>query len=407
MLKLSRHRNLAHVLAQCAPVQYRSLGSQTPFDLEPEAQDDKYADLNTMYSQMFTEGGKSAKRAASQPSNNSFDIDALNAEIAEAYNFAPRPISGDFFEQIVKSPGRFIIQSLSTNPYYNLALEEYVFRNTPAPKGKLFSNERLLFYVNDKCVVIGKNQTPWKELFLDNCETKGYKYVRRRSGGGAVVHDLGNVNYSYLTSRDNFQREYFNKQIVHWLTDLRPEAEIHLNHRGDIHLNDFKVSGSAFKIAMGKSYHHGTMLINSDLSSFKGLLKPDNVEHISWSGGSVESVRSNVSNMKEAGFSSTDEFINICTDGFRRTMQEEVPVYLVDETTTTTDQLSKNTKDLASGEWLYESGPSFSVTIAHHSISVVKGVIKESTIPGCTGQHFKDFVNLLRQNQILGVNVKI
>ncbi|CEP64714.1 putative lipoate--protein ligase LALA0_S13e01376g [Lachancea lanzarotensis] len=390
---------LRHSRSQC-----RFLGSKAPFDLDLDAQNDKYSEVNNMYTKLFT--GESSESTTLVSEVNKTDsnlyeseVDEFNAELAETYDFSPKILSGEELAKLVKTPGRFMIQSLSKNPYYNLAVEDYVFKNTPVEKNGSFSNERLLFYVNDKCAVIGKNQTPWKELFLQNCKSRGYQYVRRLSGGGAVIHDLGNVNYSYLTSRNAFRREYFNEQIVAWLTQVRPETNISLNERGDIQLDDLKISGSAFKIAGGKSYHHGTMLVNANLASFKGLLKPAHIDGICWSGGSVDSVRSHVKNIQDAGFKSTNEFIDICIRGFRSTFQEDVPVYLVDEVNTQTDNIMETTDQLASNEWLYDSGPKFTVTLGSFKFSVEKGLIVDSSMPHMKGKRFKTFVDSLNNQE--------
>ncbi|SCU97251.1 LAME_0F19064g1_1 [Lachancea meyersii CBS 8951] len=390
----------------------RSLGSAPPFDLDLDAQNDKFSDLNNMYTEMFTNDGLEPSKlltSSSKSATHIYDseVDELNAEFTETYDFSPKIICGQELTKLVEAPGRFIIQSLSNNPYYNLAVEDYVFKNTPVVKGHTFLNERLLFYVNGKCAVIGKNQTPWKELFLQNCKSKGYRYVRRLSGGGAVVHDLGNVNYSYLTSRDAFQREYFNQKIVGWLKEARPGTQFDLNERGDIHLDGFKVSGSAFKIARGKSYHHGTMLVDSDLASFRGLLKPAHIDNVSWSGGSVDSVRSRVKNIQGAGFKKTGDFIDICVQGFRTTLQEDVPLYLIDEEITQTDAIMATTGHLASDEWLYDSGPKFVIALGREKLSVEKGLIADSTIPGLAGQHFTSFVESFNKGKFGDFDVNI
>lgn len=380
---------------------------RTPFDVEPDFPNQKYSELNNMYTAMFTGGEIDNSSKPNEAVSVASDIDALNAEIAETYNFAPNTLSGYELGQIVKSPGRFILKSLSNNPFFNLALEEFVFLNTPLADSEPFSSERLLFYVNDKCVVIGKNQNPWKEVNLSNCRKSGYEFVRRRSGGGAVVHDMGNVNYSYFTSRDSFEREYFNRNIVDWLTKDYPDAAIHLNSRGDIQLGNFKVSGSAYKIAKGRAYHHGTMLVKADLALFSGLLKPDYIEGIQWSGGSVESVRSRVKNLNEAGIKETGEFVDLCIKGFKSNVSDEVPVYLVDELTTSNSQILETKTSLESEEWLYNSGPKFTITFDCHEITVEKGRIISSTLSDFVGVLFKDFAVMANEGRINGVTIKI
>lgn len=339
----------------------RTLAHQTPFDPD-EGDDEKYQSFNNMYVDMFTPGNdlKTPDNVggAKEPIN---ELDEINQEINQLYNVGYDKVTALELENLVKSEGRFVLQSLSTDPYYNLALEDYVFRHTPI--NDQFTSHRLLFYKNDNCVVIGKNQTVWKEVFLNNLVQRGYEFVRRLSGGGAVVHDLGNVNYSFVTSRKEFDREFFNKLIVKWLTYKYPDMALKLNSRGDITLNDNKVSGSAFKIAKGKAYHHGTMLVHSNLQNFKGLLKPDNVEGLTWNCNSVDSVRSKVNNVP---LEAVQEFIDTCVAGFQNhfpSPNSRIPVYYCDQGTAINDDIQNTISKLKSDEWKYLSGPNFRVHI--------------------------------------------
>lgn len=374
----------------------RNLMQQTPFDLD-EGDDEKYRSLNNMYVDMFTRGNDLEKSAdegeVNKPTN---ELDEINEEFEELYSVGYNKVTALELEELVKSEGRFVLQSLSTDPYYNLALEDYVFRHTPV--NDQFLSHRLLFYKNDNCVVIGKNQTVWKEVFLNNLVQRGYEFIRRLSGGGAVVHDLGNINYSFITSRKDFDREFFNKLIVKWLINKSPGIGLQLNSRGDITLDGNKVSGSAFKIARGKAYHHGTMLIHSDLQNFKGLLKPDNIDGIKWDCSSVDSVRSKVTNIP---LEAVQEFIDICVAGFQNHFSSTnnnsntIPVYYCDQSITINDDIQNTISKLKSDDWKYLSGPNFSVNIGQgdHNVSVKKGIIVESTIPGTVGMSFKDFSN--------------
>ncbi|SCW02550.1 LAFE_0F08900g1_1 [Lachancea fermentati] len=387
-------------------VQRAFYGSQylgAPFELGPK--NDQYRELNDMYSELFT--GGDSKSPQNRKISMESEIDELNSELQETFNIKSGGISSQDLERIVSSPGRFIIESKSNNPFYNLALEDYVFRHTPIVKNSSFDSERLLFYINKPSVVIGKNQTPWRELYLENCAAKGYHYLRRKSGGGAVVHDLGNVNYSFLTSRDNFDREYFNRLLVNWLRQHCPSAAIGLNERSDITLGSKKVSGSAFKIARGKAYHHGTMLVSSDLRQFSGLLKPDKVEDVQWHGGSVESVRSHVTNISGEVVEDVDEFIDICIRGFKSLYREALPVYYCTESDTITDDIASTMELLQSNDWLYMSSPKFSLKIQSHSLTVEKGIVTESTIKDAQGMRFSDFVHCANNHLISEIHTKL
>lgn len=384
--------------------------SNTPFDLKEC--DEKYKELNTMYEEMFTTqenepvAGDLSKLSTQKNEIETSDIDELNAEIASIYcvpkkktidrsRFKPITSKNDFIE-LVKSPGKFVITSTSNNPYFNLALEDYVFRNTPIDtKHKIFDSNRLLLYINNKCAVIGKNQNVWEELYLNNLKTKGFEFLRRLSGGGAVLHDRGNVNYSYISSRDEFDTKFFNGKIVSWLKEFDPSLPVIQNDRGDINYTSYKISGSAYKVAQGKAYHHGTMLINSDLANFKQLLKPSEIDGIKWNTHSVNSVRSQIKNLP---LPSTDTFIDICSGGFNRMYSLENDVYTCNEKDVLNEDIINTMEKLKSSEWKFHSGPKFELEITSkdnsttESIAVEKGYIVNSTIEGIESMDFTTFL---------------
>lgn len=162
--------------------------------------------------------------------------------------------SVDEFERYVKADGPRGFVSGFEDPYLNLALENYIFRNMPeSPSGskkeqqlggnpldfteffdaeaeppKITNNNRLLLYVNKACVVVGRNQNPWRECNLPLVSSLGVPLLRRRSGGGTVVHDAGNVNFSVMTSREAFTRDKHAKMIVSAINELPPQVQKHI-----------------------------------------------------------------------------------------------------------------------------------------------------------------------------------
>ncbi|CCE66100.1 hypothetical protein TPHA_0O01320 [Tetrapisispora phaffii CBS 4417] len=387
----------------------------TPFDIDATADlNDEFNELNSMYTSMFSKSNSNNKDVHKVKTENSLvdDINELNDELNELCSpydtrcgsqNVPK-ISGDDLKTLVENSGRFIMISLSNNPYFNLALEDYIYNNSGKAssitksdnRNSFVNSERLMFYINDKCAVIGKNQTIWKELFMKNLYDNGYQVLRRFSGGGAVIHDLGNVNYSFLTSREDFRREFFNENIVKWLREQNPKLNINLNERGDITLDGYKVSGSAFKIGRGKSYHHGTMLINSRIDKFKGLLKPDELPNVKWNCNSINSVRSEITNLP---LTSTKQFIDICIDGYKTHFQDSnIPVLYCDESDTMNIEIRKVMNKLMSYEWKATTGPPFEVQIntidTQLTLTVEKGIIIKSTIPIFIGMPFQEFSRL-------------
>ncbi|SMN20183.1 similar to Saccharomyces cerevisiae YJL046W AIM22 Putative lipoate-protein ligase, required along with Lip2 and Lip5 for lipoylation of Lat1p and Kgd2p [Maudiozyma saulgeensis] len=386
-----------YVLPKLNTFVYRSqrhIQTKAPFDINDT--DDQYKELNTMYSDMFSSYPKnSISNGTPTETDSSSECDDLNKEFQDLFQIDNPNLSGQELERNVKSPGRFILKSLSNNPYYNLALEDYVFRNTPVSKNitqDVFPNHRLLFYINNKCAVIGKNQTVWQEVYLSELQKQGYELLRRLSGGGAVIHDLGNVNYSFITSRNEFHSSFFNELILKWLYLFDKTLPITLNKRSDILFDGKKCSGSAFKIAQGKAYHHGTMLVNSNLDNFHGLLKPKDTPGVKWDSPSVDSVRSNISNIS---LESTDRFVDICIDGFKTDFKgsspNEIPVFFCNEEETINDEILSTIDTLKSDKWKYFSGPKFDIEFLDKQvlISCEKGMVTKSNVPGLEGTQFK------------------
>ncbi|WBW72615.1 lipoate-protein ligase A [Schizosaccharomyces osmophilus] len=183
-----------------------------------------------------------------------------------------------------------VIVSRSVDPYFNLALEDFLYSNSKSARS-------LVLYTNTPSVIIGRNQNPWVEANVRKCRSNLINIIRRKSGGGTVFHDLGNVNYSLLANRNEFSHTKGAELILKALQELNIEAE--LNQRHDIVLKETKqkISGSAYKISKGKTYHHGTMLLDSDLEGISRYLKSTTKGIIS---KGVSSTRSDVANVKLA-----------------------------------------------------------------------------------------------------------
>src|SRR6185437_2638118 len=147
-----------------------------------------------------------------------------------------------------------------TDARLNLALEEHVLRN------RVEDDDLLLFYVNAPAIIIGRNQNTIEEIDSDVVAARGIRVVRRVSGGGAVYHDLGNLNFSFMT-RDvhaRFNRyDLFNRPVVDALRDLGVPAE--LGGRNDILVEGRKISGNAQFARPDRMFSHGTLVFDSNL----------------------------------------------------------------------------------------------------------------------------------------------
>ncbi|HEX6587847.1 MAG TPA: lipoate--protein ligase [Longimicrobiales bacterium] len=178
-----------------------------------------------------------------------------------------------------------------TDPRTNLALEEWALRNIEG------DDSLLLFYVNEPSIIIGRNQNTIEEINVDVVKERGIHVVRRISGGGAVYHDHGNLNFSFMTpySPARFNRyDDFVRPVVEVLRELGVPAEV--SGRNDIVADGRKISGNAQFVARGRMFSHGTVLVDSDLDAVTAALnpKPGKIES-----KGHKSVRSRVANISE------------------------------------------------------------------------------------------------------------
>lgn len=181
-----------------------------------------------------------------------------------------------------------IYRSLSTDPYQNLATEKQLM-DTTSPTGCT-----LYLWQNQNTVVIGHNQNAWVECRTTLLEQEGGKLARRLSGGGAVFHDLGNLNFTFLVGKDNYdldkQLSVIKKACA--LAGIAAER----SGRNDILAEGRKFSGNAFYNNKTHAYHHGTLLVCADMDKLSRYLSPSKAKLES---KGVASVRSRVVNLQE------------------------------------------------------------------------------------------------------------
>lgn len=174
-----------------------------------------------------------------------------------------------------------------TDPAWNLALDEYLLTH--------FTEEVLSLWRNGPSVIVGRNQNALEEIDQDFVWARGIAVVRRLTGGGAVFHDLGNVNYTLVQPYqegdfNNYAK--FTRPIVDFLAELGVRAE--LSGRNDLLVEGRKCSGNAQAVRGGRILHHGTLLFSADLSQLAGALRPRDIKIQS---KGVKSVSSRVTNL--------------------------------------------------------------------------------------------------------------
>lgn len=184
----------------------------------------------------------------------------------------------------------YYLETGSQDPYYNLAFEETVLRRRT-------EGEYLILWQNANTVVVGQNQNTAEEIDPDFVREHHIRVVRRSTGGGAVYHDLGNLNYSFIADAGQAEKltmERFTRPVVAALRGLGLEAEA--SGRNDILVEGRKVSGTAQRLLGGRILYHGCLLFDADPSMVAGALRADPEK---FSSKSTKSVRSRVGNVRD------------------------------------------------------------------------------------------------------------
>lgn len=272
-----------------------------------------------------------------------------------------------------------VYKSQSTCIWSNLAFEDWIFKNVD------LSFRRILFlWRNDPCVVIGRHQNPWVESNVALVRDKMVNLARRRSGGGAVYHDRGNVNCTVFAHRHDYNRPRNLRLVCHAINE-KWGTRLHANQRDDIVLNDkWKVSGSSAKVTKDSTYHHFTLLLDVDMHSLRSLLQPSANLQFSQS-TATPSVRSEVANLTSAEPGATysavcaaiaEHFYDVhCVTQNRKVVEVDPD----DEKTF--PGISEMRHELKSWEWVYGKSPQFSIT-ADQSFEFGKMVFSCNVIHG-------------------------
>ncbi len=243
---------------------------------------------------------------------------------------------------------------LSTNcvdPYENLALEELLFET---------QGEGATFYLwqNERTVVIGRNQNAWRECRVELLESEDGKLARRSSGGGAVFHDLGNLNFTFLLPKDQYD-------LVRQLGVIQKAAakfgiETSFTGRNDLVLTATgeKFSGNAFRFSNNVALHHGTILISADFSRLGRYLAPSQMKLES------KGVKSVVSRVTNLGLQNPELTVETMKQALMEAFEAEYGAYephswdLINK-----EKLEQKRQTYASWEWKFGTTPSFNISL--------------------------------------------
>lgn len=237
-------------------------------------------------------------------------------------------------------------------PYFNQAVEEYFL--------KRFDENIFMLWRNNNAIIVGKHQNTLAEINVEHVKQKGIKVVRRLTGGGAVFHDLGNINYTFIMgygeegAKVDFKK--YNQPIIDVLASLGVKA--HFSGRNDILIDDQKFSGNAEHIYHQKQrvLHHGTLLYASQIQDISDAL---NVNPLKFEGKARKSVRSRVTNIS----SHLSEDIGV--DNFRKKVMDHIismypdaqPYTLTAEDKAAIQQLAD--EKYSTWEWNYGYSPKY------------------------------------------------
>lgn len=193
----------------------------------------------------------------------------------------------------------WVVRSENPDPFHNLAVEEYLL-------GRADRYGFILFlWTNRDCVVVGKNQNPWSECSLPTMREESVSLVRRLSGGGAVYHDRGNLNYSFILPRNRYNTARQFELILGALNRVGVRAETMGGN--SLGVNGGKISGNAFYLRGNAALHHGTILIEADLQKMARYLKPSNRYRIT--SRAIPSRPARVTNLKDLAPELTHEAV--------------------------------------------------------------------------------------------------
>ncbi|NOU19809.1 MAG: lipoate--protein ligase [Bacteroidales bacterium] len=273
-----------------------------------------------------------------------------------------------------------LIQQTSTNPYFNIASEEYLL--------KKFSDDIFILYRNEPSIIVGKHQNTLAEINLEYVKRNKLNVIRRLSGGGTVYHDLGNLNYTFIANGSegnlvDFKK--FTQPIIDVLQKLSIGAK--LGGKNDIRVGDKKISGNAEHVYKNRVLHHGTLLFSSNLDELNESIK---INPNTYSDKAVKSIRSQVANISEFLKEpiTITEFADLIATHIKQVFKSSKSY-----------QLSNNDINIINGlvdtkystwEWNFGYSPTYTLNkeiligenILGVMISVDKGIIREVKLNG-------------------------
>ena len=295
------------------------------------------------------------------------------------------------------------IKNKITDIYFNLAMEEYIFE-------KFKEDEVFMLWINEPSVVIGKHQNLIEEVNMKYCFENNIKIARRISGGGTVVHDFGNLNYTYITNTTGdtaLDFKEFLKPMYKALLNLNIDANI--SPRNDFRVEEKKVCGHSQFMRKKRVLHHGCILFDSNLDNLRNALNVNNKKVIS---KSAKSVKSSVANLKEISKLDYEisDFLEKLKNEILKT-QENFEIYeLTKEDILNIDKIKS--EKYATKDWIYGQSPKCTFILDEkrdYTVEIYDGKIEKINIGD--NKNFDSLIGIYFEyeeikNKIAGLNIK-
>lgn len=272
------------------------------------------------------------------------------------------------------------IKHHSTDPYFNIATDEYIFKN--------LKEDCFMLWRNDNAIIVGKHQNTLAEINTDYVERNGIKVVRRLSGGGAVYHDLGNLNFSFTRTGNESNLVDFKRYtlpIIEVLQSLGVGAKF--EGRNDLTIDGKKFSGNAEHVFKNKILHHGTLLFSSEMKNVSGGLK---VNPLKYKDRAVKSIPKRVTNISEHLKKpiSLDAFTDKIMDHILATFEDAKMYEFTAEDNAAIQKLRD--EKYATWEWNFGHSPNYNYKqgvktsggVIEMNLDVKKGIINAAKIEG-------------------------